>query len=145
VVRVTTTGRAARLLLLLGTILGLAAMHTLGHAGMAATDHHAVNHHAGAAMTAPSMSMSISMAAAHECAGEHCPGGSGHHGLDGWSVCLAVLTGLALAAVLAVALLATAGGPGDRTGRSRPAGPPTRAPPSRSAGLTITTATVLRV
>jgi hypothetical protein len=68
---------------------------------------------------------------------------SGHHGMSGWDVCLAVLVAFAVL-LLAAALLHArrTGATAHRTGRPARTGP--RAPPPRRVGLTLATVSVLR-
>ncbi|BCJ47602.1 hypothetical protein GCM10010168_19600 [Actinoplanes ianthinogenes] len=128
-------GRGARTVLLLCTVLGLALMHTLGHSGVRA------EHSGSVAMT----SMSATLTAAEDCPDDHCAGGHDHGQLSLWSVCLAVLGGLTVVVLLAMALLvATRSGDrprGTRGSRHR-AG---RAPPIPGAGLTLAATAVLRI
>ena len=135
--RIVTAGRFARWLLLACTLLGLAAMHTLGHAGMRMdADRHGV--HLAAAPVGPGAAM---VAAARDCPAGHCDGDGA---MSGWSVCLAVLGGLAVIVLLAVLLKWAAS---RRRVRRRPvavsAAP--RAPPRRSAGLSAVSVAVLRI
>jgi Family of unknown function (DUF6153) len=137
------TGRLARWVLLACMLVGLAAMHSLGHGGgmhaaaMLADEHYAISttaaaSHAGSSMrdVFPQLNPST--------------GGSGDD-MAGWSVCLAVLGGFAVAVLLAALLVAAAGRydpVGVLTGRSG-AGP--RAPPDRvPVGLALATVSVLR-
>ncbi|NES26438.1 hypothetical protein GCE86_28465 [Micromonospora terminaliae] len=136
--RTAVSGRWVRLLLLLSTLLGLTAMHTLGHGGHASAGPpaaHAAGH--GAAAVTPT-----------DCGDDGCPVRAlplTHPGNDpsGWSVCLAVLGAFAVGLLLAVLL-----GAGSRSavptvrGRLRLATGP-RAPP-RSHGLRLATTSVLR-
>lgn len=134
----TANARTARWLLLLCTVLGLTAMHTLGHTGMAAHDPHTAT-----AMT--SADAAPSLTPAHNCTGDHCPANPGHSTPDGWSVCLAILTGLAAAVLLAVAVFAVASGFAALAAQRAPGFRLSRAPPGRPPGLTITATTVLRI
>ncbi|WP_157740054.1 DUF6153 family protein [Micromonospora narathiwatensis] len=140
-----TTGRWVRLLLLLCTLVGLAAMHTLGHGAHGAAGRsggHDGGHIGGRpAAAAPTMV-------------ESCPGDGCHAGVlplrdlggdpSGWSVCLAVLGAFAVALLVAV-LLRAGSRPGGLTlgGPARAARGP-RAPPPRPYGLRLATASVLR-
>ncbi|WIM98591.1 DUF6153 family protein [Actinoplanes oblitus] len=136
-------GRLARTVLLLCTVFGLATMHTLGHAGVR-------GEHPGApAMSAvqaavPSITTgSMSSASAEACPDDHCTGH--HHQMTVWSVCLAVLGGLAVVLLLAMALVAAARPyPGPR-GHERTRRRPTRAPPGTRTGLTLASTAVLRI
>ena len=134
----------ARWLLLLCTVIGVAAMHTLGHTGMAGHDHESIAM-ARSSIAVPASTAVRQLTAVIACTGDRCPAGPGHGSSGGWSVCLAILTGLALVALLAVRSLAAR----RRGGRVREqvlrGGQPSRAPPTRGSGLTITATTVLRI
>ncbi|MFU8870893.1 DUF6153 family protein [Micromonospora sp. SL4-19] len=135
------TGRWVRLLLLLCTLVGLTAMHTLGH-GAHASAGHAIAHGEGHPVAG-------SVGVVEDCSGDGCHGSAlplRDLGGDpsGWSVCLAVLGAFAVALLVAVLLRArsrvaapTLGGP-----YRAAAGP--RAPPPRPYGLRLATASVLR-
>ncbi|MFG3600354.1 DUF6153 family protein [Micromonospora chersina] len=132
------TGRWVRLLLLLCTLVGLTAMHTLGH-GAHSPSGQPAGHRAG---------HSAALAMVADCEGD-CPARAlppADPGADpsGWSVCLAVLGAFAVALLVVVLLrtgsraaVATAGGP-----LRHAAGP--RAPPPRPYGLRLATTSVLR-
>lgn len=142
-------GRTARLMLLLATLLGLAAMHTLGHHGPHVTPgHHDRHPAAGVVMSAAGIVMSdagVVMSAAEACGcgailAAPMPGGDG---TGGWDVCLAVLVAFAVLLLAAVLLrasraAATAHQPG-RSGSVRP-----RGPPAGRVGLLLATVSVLR-
>jgi hypothetical protein len=138
-------GRIARLLLLLATLFGLAAMHTLGHHG----PHLPAGHHSSHPATmADNPAADGVIRAADACGTDRCGTVlaapiSGGHGLAGWDVCVAVLVGFAVL-LLAAGLLRSgrAAGTAHRTGRSGPARP--RAPPPVRVGLTFATVSVLR-
>ncbi|WP_412747755.1 hypothetical protein [Krasilnikovia sp. M28-CT-15] len=102
--RTAVTGRLARWLLLACTLFGLAAMHTLGHAGLNMEAHS--GHAPVSVMTSGVMDgagpVTWVTSVVDACPG--CPPGSGHDGMSGWDVCLAVLTGFAALALLAVSL-----------------------------------------
>lgn len=138
--RTETAGRLARWLLLSCTLFGLAAMHTLGHVGPGVA-----THDPGAAMTVAPGGVhertAVSAGDPADCPDGHCDG----HGPGGWSVCLAVLGGLA-ALVLLAALLTWSASRRSRA-RTRGAGGPaaSRGPPRRPAGLTLASVAVLRV
>ncbi|MDQ0363915.1 DUF6153 family protein [Catenuloplanes indicus] len=133
---VTVTGRTARLVLLLATALGLALMHTLGHAGVRGDAHPATT-----GMHAPAVvGGTAAFTEATACPGGHC----GDHGPGVWSVCLAILTGM----VVLMMLLWLAGAGHRRSGRAaaatrRVSSP--RAPPDAPAGLRLTSVAVLRI
>jgi membrane-associated phospholipid phosphatase len=129
-----TVGRAARWLLLACTLFGLAAMHTLGHAGMRmAADHHGVQVAAGP----------VTMGLA-DAVGAHCPDGHCDGAMSGWSVCLAVLGGLAVIVLLAILLSWAASRRRVRLHLVAVSAAP-RAPPRRTAGLTTASVAVLRM
>jgi hypothetical protein len=140
-------GRTARFLLLLATLLGLTAMHTLGHGG----PHGAAAHDqtATAGHTAAAASTALMMTATGRCLSDGCEvlltgPASGHGGMTGWDVCLAILVAFAVV-LLTAALLRTRAGtglPAARGGTAGHAGP--RAPPPRAVGLTLATVSVLR-
>lgn len=107
-------GRFVQWMVLLCTLFGLAAMHTLGHTapGLDAHSH-------PAAMPSPTLSIAPADAPAAEptsavtavltvgCAVDGCAGGR-HDGRPVWSVCLTVLSGLAAGVLLAASLLGRA-------------------------------------
>ncbi|WP_204299577.1 DUF6153 family protein [Actinoplanes campanulatus] len=137
----TTVGRTARLALLLATALGLALMHTLGHAGVRADPRPAMTGTASTAAGAAEMLTAV--VAAQPCPDGHCDGHGGHDS-GAWSACLAILTGLAVIVMLLWLLTAA------RDQRLLPV--PTvlralspRAPPDRTTGLTLASAAVLRI
>ncbi|MER7274581.1 DUF6153 family protein [Dactylosporangium sp. NPDC000244] len=143
-------GRTARIALLLATLLGLTAMHTLGHAGPHLPDGHQHVPAAEHVATMPVLSAvnTAALDALTGCAGDGCAmllTGSGHDhgGMDGWAICLAVL--VAFAVIVLVAMLLTrrrANASPARPRATRRAGP--RAPPPRPFGLTLATVSVLR-
>jgi hypothetical protein len=137
-------GRAVRALLLLVTVFGLAAMHTLGHAGMRMDT-----------ATSPRMSQAISVmtvpgaplieavaAASLPCDSDHCT--DEHGAMNGWSICLAVLGGLAVFALLA-ALSVAVWADRTRLREATAAEAASRAPPIRRPGLTMASTAVLRI
>jgi hypothetical protein len=135
----TGTGRLARWLLLACTLVGLTAMHSLGHGG----GMHAV------AMLADRHDAEATVAMADGCACDGCghPAALPAEGDDmtGWSVCLAVVGGFAALALLAlaVAALTRRGGLAGVLVDRLAAGP--RAPPGRlPVGLALATVSVLR-
>lgn len=164
--RVAVVGRVAQLLVLACTLLGLAAMHTIGHTGLG--HHHAAGHdavpaaadaehlfvarlviatmHDAAAVT----SRSVPPTGPDGCAGDGCtptagmPGGAGG-GMAGWDLCVAVLSALAVATLLTVLLLSVVAG----RAPPRPDGTAhsvARAGPSRAGlGLRLTAVSVLRI
>ncbi|WP_155123421.1 MULTISPECIES: DUF6153 family protein [unclassified Actinoplanes] len=137
-----TIGRTARIVLLLCTVFGVAMMHTLGHSGVRP------EHSSAAAMTTMLSTVAIPAlapsAATDECQDDHC---TGHHHdqMTVWSVCLAILGGLAVVVLLVMVLVAAAhpgSVPRSREWSRRQA---TRAPPTAGAGLILVLTAVLRV
>lgn len=135
--------RLARLLLLAFTVLGVAALHTIGHAAIAGP---ADQHHA-AAVAGLAMVAAPSPADPDGCAGDGCthPAAAPGSGESGrwWETCLAILGTLVLGA------LAAAVRGRDRTGDpGRSPTAPRRSPPSPTAspglGLALATGAVLR-
>jgi hypothetical protein len=137
-------GRWARWLLLVSTLFGLAVMHTFGHAALTGTGPHTTTVSA-AGMQIAALPAAMSDAVGMDvCDHDHCRGHGGHGAMSGWSVCMAILQGLAVLVLLAVVALALK----RRPLRRRPAGPGvriSRAPPPRRQGLALTTTTVLRI
>ncbi|GIJ08900.1 DUF6153 family protein [Micromonospora andamanensis] len=134
-----TTGRWLRFVLLACTLFGLAAMHSLGHDPVLGTAGHGGH-------AAP-----ISSAHLDGCHDERCVAPAaqtteepGHGHPSGWSVCLAIAAGLALAAVLAAHHLRRTRSvrpPDRRLTRARGG----RAPPAfPMIGLTTASVSVLR-
>jgi hypothetical protein len=128
--------------LLFCTLFGLAAMHTLGHTGVGA-DAHAVPAVAGPPMAAVPDPVVVAFTAASvdDCGDDHCDG----HGPSGWSICLAILGGLATMVLLMILLLAALRDHRRAPGAAAPGIPSPRAPPERTAGLTLVSAAVLRI
>ncbi len=115
-------------------------MHTIGHTGPSGGTHPAAASSAAGAMpgmTGPASAIS----AAAPCPDGHC---DGHGVMDSFSVCLAVLQGLAVAVLLAL-LLTLLGGLGRLWVWARAATGVPRAPPVRRTGLTIAAIPVLRI
>ena len=129
----TKIGRTARWLLLFGTLFGLAAMHTLGHSGMRMEPE---PRPATVAFTGPA-------AVSAPCPDGHCPGDPGAMG--GWSICVAVLGGLAVFALLAALLIARRGRHEPVPGEPASAAGTPRAPPIRPVGLILASTAVLRI
>ncbi|GIJ49623.1 hypothetical protein Val02_65090 [Virgisporangium aliadipatigenens] len=128
-----TLGRYARWILLACTLLGVAAMHTLGHID------------GGHGHGTPSAGTVVMADVAADCAGDGCLGG--HHRDEhmpmSWSVCLAVVAGLAVATLLLWSIAARG------RSASRPVDAPripwhSRGPPLPGAGLVLATTSVLR-
>jgi hypothetical protein len=124
--------------LLLGTLFGLAAMHTLGHTSMRMA---APAHHGAPAMA--SVVASAEMREAQPCAGDHCP--DDHGAMSQWSVCLAVLGGLAVFALLVAVLIGGGRTRASVAGRMTAAAGASRAPPPGRVGLTVASTAVLRI
>ncbi|WP_175440080.1 hypothetical protein [Micromonospora nigra] len=163
--------RWVRPLLLAGTLVGLTAMHTIGHdAHAAASDHHkhSVAHAAAIPaavgdLTPPSVAPATAdrphpaihdrgagtdlgtggTRAGHPEAASPAGGGDGNGDLPGWGACLAVLGALAVPLLLAVLITARRSPAAVSTGRRGRVGPVPRAPPS-PVGLRIATVSVLR-
>jgi hypothetical protein len=144
-------GRLAQWMALLCTLFGLATMHTLGRAAGPVDAHRHPVASATTAMTtadadAPATRTAAVVVAAvtDPCEGDDCAGHPGHGGPSGWSVCLAVLGGLAVAVLLAASLLRRArhrGSTGDEPvwNVARPR------PPPRPAGSIVASVAVLRI
>jgi hypothetical protein len=139
-----TIGRSARTALLLCTVFGLALMHTLGHAGVRA-EHSSATAMTSMSSASPATESFVAATAAGACPDDHCTGHRDHDQMTVWSVCLAVLGGLAVVILLAMALLAAARRAprprGSRASRRRAA----RAPPIAGAGLVLASTAVLRI
>jgi hypothetical protein len=133
--------------LLACTLVGLSAMHTLGHAGM-----HEMGAHPGR-VHADAHGQVVQVLVAGVASGDDCvgcvhlssPDGDRDGGMAGWSVCVAILTGFAVLLLLAAvlrAMLTRRRVP--RPGDARCAAP-ARAPPAGQVGLVLATVSVLRV
>ncbi|HEX8343445.1 MAG TPA: DUF6153 family protein [Actinoplanes sp.] len=135
-------GRAARWVLLFCTLFGLATMHTLGHAGMHPDEHtHPVTMPATAVAMADAAQLTPAAVTDTTCTGHDCGHDRQHGTMSWWSICLAILGGLAavvlLAALLQGPVRRRAGTGGGAAGRIRTPRPP----PRRPARLTV----VLRI
>lgn len=136
-VETVIAGRVARWLLLACTVLGLAAMHTLGHGH-------------GHDMAAHPPAVAAMPAVTDSCPPGHCAPmvtapSPGRNDMPAWSVCLAVLAGLGVAALLAWLLLSTAAGRAmSALAVLRPYGVP-RAPPCSKLGLRVVSVSVSRI
>ncbi|MFF3853824.1 hypothetical protein [Micromonospora sp. NPDC002575] len=145
-------GRWGRLALLLCTLVGLAAMHTLGHGAHSGGTH--AGHdgatprdgHPAPAVHAEAAGVPGALVggAGGAVAFPGSAGGGRADGPSGWSVCLAMLGALGVALLVAVLLLtgARAPGPPGRQAGGVPAGP--RAPPPRPLGLRLAEVSVSR-
>lgn len=143
-------------MLLVSTVFGLATMHTLGHAGV----HPATSTMASPAVAADAMAIS-------DCAGCHTHGATtasdcggcggqdavalsgcgrcdGHGAMGAWTVCLAVLGGLAIVVLVALLLGGHRNRPGVG-GRAVTFGGTPRSPPSALVGLTVASTALLRI
>ncbi|MEV6817030.1 DUF6153 family protein [Micromonospora sp. NPDC051296] len=137
---VANTGRWLRFMLLACTLVGFAAMHSLGHDPTLG----AAGHGSHAASATPALG--------EGCPGERCiqqavPASEepGPVHSSGWAVCMAIAAGLALTAVVAVLFLRRTRGPQPR-GRTTTRASGGRAPPAFTMiGLTTASATVLRI
>jgi hypothetical protein len=134
-------GSLTRWLLLVCTLVGLAAMHTIGHTGPGGGMHAAPASSAAVGMLGMT-EMTSAIGAAAPCLEGHC---DDHGAMDSFSVCMAVLQGLAVAVLLALLLLSVLGGLGRLRPRERAATGVPRAPPVRRTGLTIAAISVLRI
>ncbi|TNH28676.1 hypothetical protein FHG89_14705 [Micromonospora orduensis] len=149
-VRAVGAGRMARWVLLACTLFGLAAMHTLGHAGMHMGTHPG-HGPAGAVAVAGGMDVPADVAAAVTAVTGECPGcahvsgpqGPGRDGMPGWSVCLAVLTGLAVLVLLTAWWWARPRPVGSQTRNVSALSRVSRGPP-RPVGLSLARLSVLR-
>ncbi|WP_285792939.1 hypothetical protein [Micromonospora sp. NBRC 107095] len=144
-------GRLVRLVLLTATLIGLAAMHSLGHQPAVAGPHH------GAAMAPEAQRGAILTAVAamndagpHGCAGDGCegvtaaPGGTPGH-MPGWALCLAVVGAFGVSLALTAALLLGRTGVTSRD-RSQPSVAVPRGPPAWSPmGQRVAAVSVLRL
>jgi hypothetical protein len=167
------TGRVGRWLLLACTVIGLAAMHTLGHAGSHSGVHRAAGHGerpaavsaaqaeqlAGQSTTGHDPGAPVMVAAAavalinvvtDGCAGHGCPHVQpapepGRHDLPAWSVCLAVLAGLGVAVLLAWLLISGRAPAGDAVRRVAGRVGESRTPPWPGFGLQLVSVSVMRI
>jgi hypothetical protein len=134
----STAVRLARWLLLVSTVFGLAMMHTLGHAGMRMDS---PTHQKAMAQDVVVSAQKVSAEMVAPCT--DCPSG---HGMDGWSICLAVLSWLAVLVLLAVLLLkASRRSPRPRGVPDGPQGGPRAPPPPVAVGLVLVSTAVLRI
>jgi peptidoglycan/LPS O-acetylase OafA/YrhL len=138
--RTATAGRIARWILLFCTLFGLALMHTIGHTGPHAGQHHQL----GAAMPVTAGGVAMSALVPAECPAGHC---DGHDpgGMSGWSVCVAILGGLVAVVLLAALLSWMMSGRGRAWEKAAGRPPVSRGPPRRAAGLSLVSVAVLRV
>ncbi|WP_430640984.1 DUF6153 family protein [Couchioplanes caeruleus] len=137
-------------MLLFCTLFGLATMHTLGHAGMQMDSHAGgpamLVAEAGHIADGANLGSLMDTAASVPCPDDHCGDGHGTGGMDAWTVCLAVLGGLALVVLLSVLLVSRRGEAarrhdGNAQSRSAP-----RAPPGwRHQGLRVASLAVMRI
>jgi hypothetical protein len=150
-------GRAAvlvaalgRLLLIACTVIGVAALHTVGHAGVDTDQHSAAT--PGAVQTALNAVVPPSVRPAdtsndNGCDGDGCTHqiampGDGNDSRHGWDVCLAILTLLLVTVLTAFARRRTDDAPPrPATGRRRP---PPRDWACPAVGLTLASTAVVR-
>jgi hypothetical protein len=134
-------------MLLAGVTLGLAAMHTLGHAGMnhattAGSSHGAFTHSPASMPLTGAMTTVGAMAAAFPQPEMVLAPTGGDRDADGWVACLAVLGTAALLLLLASVARRCAGTP-PLDARRGAAPRSTRAPPGR-LGLLLADLSVVR-
>lgn len=122
-------GRSALLALLVATVFGLVAMHSLGHGGRHAPAA-AAHHVASAPMAADDLVM--------------WPAGEEHPDAPMWEICLAVLAGLAVVA-MAGALLRVRRLPASAVAGHFYAPRPSARAPTAPVGLTMAAMSVLRI
>ncbi|WP_433389431.1 hypothetical protein [Micromonospora sp. KLBMP9576] len=162
----------ARLLLLACTLLGLAAMHTIGHdshptghpaahanapaphanapaphanAPAGPAPHADAPRHGGTVPYAVGVALRDVAGCSGGCAAERLlPFGGPGGELPGWGVCLAVLGAFAVTLLIAALLSAGVRAVGPPGRRTVGAIPSTRAPPPRAVGLRLATVSVLR-
>ncbi|MBQ0990005.1 hypothetical protein KBX08_07855 [Micromonospora sp. H61] len=138
------TGHLVRFVLLACTLIGLAAMHSLGHdpSSMQSDGGHSGHSSPTTAVLAPP-------AAQDGCTSDTCdqqtvtPAGHGNGHMPGWQVCLAVVTALSLAVVLGLLLFTRTSRAHTRI-RSACRATSCRAPPARRLGLHLASVSVLR-
>lgn len=135
-------GRLTRLLLLACTVLGVAALHTIGHAAAGDTGQHTTV--ASSAVSVASI-VPVDTDGHGGCDGDGCDHQSitpsdAHDNSRMWDVCVAVLSVLALGLLAAATSSAHIGLARTRWTRWRP--PPLL--PHRRVGLALTTVAVLR-
>lgn len=134
--------RLARLLLLAVTALGVAALHTVGHAGVTQPAHHP------ALQAATAMAVAAPIPAEGDgCDGDGCTHqaampGSGDHNSRWWEACVAILAVLALGVLAAQAWWRIRGATGSAGMSLRRPPPPAGA--VSPLGLALAAGTVLR-
>lgn len=140
-------GRMARFMVLACTLLGLAAMHTIGH-GIA--DHGVMDHGLPGVRHVATTVSAMAAGDVDDCAADGCGHAvvaphTRHGGMGDWALCVAVLSALAVAALLVALLLRAATGrrAADDGGRRRVVAP--RGPPALPYGLSVAAMSVLRV
>ncbi len=168
-----TGGRWGRLALLLCTLIGLAAMHTLGHGAHSGGTHAGHGgatprdgHPAPAALADGAVALwafaggmdvpvggmvaAVTLGVRAGCPAGGCaparllPDGGRADGPSGWSACLAVLGALGVALLVAVLLLTRARAPGPPSRQAGGVSAGPRAPPSRPLGLRLAEVSVSR-
>jgi hypothetical protein len=134
--------RLARLLLLAVTALGVAALHTIGHAAIAGPAHHPALQAATAVVVGVPISGDRDGCDGDGCTHQAAMPASGGHTSRWWEACVAVLTVLALGALALLARWRTYRATGAVGVAPRRPPPPTRA--ARPLGLALATGAVLR-
>jgi hypothetical protein len=148
----------ARWLLLACTLLGLAAMHILGHGGSGhggsghggsghgGSGHDSSGHGGFGHVVVQVPAMDVGTAPCTEdcpLIPAAAPGGPDGDLVD-WSVCVAVLSGIGIAVLVAFLLMVATRCPPPRIRWGRRCGPALRAPPHVTVGLLIVSVSVLR-
>ena len=166
------TGRVGRWLLLACTVIGLAAMHTLGHTSSHTGAHHPPGHadrppavsagqtddvalEAGHGTGAPVMVSAavvalIDLMMVDGCAGDGCAHAQpapepGREVPPAWSVCLAVLAALSVAVLLAWLLISRQARAGEAVRRVAARLGESRAPPWPGFGSQLVSVSVMRI
>ncbi|MCG5466782.1 DUF6153 family protein [Micromonospora sp. NPDC053740] len=135
------TGHLVRFVLLACTLIGLAAMHSLGHDPLSMRS--------DSGHSSPTTAVLAPPAAQDGCTSDTCdqqtvtPAGHGNGHMPGWQVCLAVVTALSLAVVLGLLLFTHTSRAHTRI-RSACCATSCRAPPARRLGLHLASVSVLR-
>ncbi|RZU53187.1 hypothetical protein EV385_5077 [Krasilnikovia cinnamomea] len=132
----TVSGHLARLLLLACTVLGVAALHTIGHAGLGDLDRH---HPAAASVVVEGLGGCDGDGCLHHAAGS----GGAADTSRWWEVCVAILGALA-ACVLAARQWSRARGAAVEVSVPARRRPPPHRVRGPTAGLILATAAVLR-
>jgi hypothetical protein len=133
-------------------VFGLAAMHTVGHAGMQMSAGVQVMPGSTATLVArhvaPGAAVQPMVAAVMGgCADDGCADPSHHGGgpMSGWSICLAVMSGVAVIVLLAASLRRATTGRSRMRFRAASGVVVPRGPPGRRSGSTMVAVSVLRI